>query len=139
MKNQKENFKTLHKMKLNPVPFEMIKSGEKTIELRLFDEKRQQLKAGDKIVFTNTTTGETLNTTVVKLHRFDSFKELYKSLPLLKCGYTTENVDNAKPSDMEQYYSVEEQNKYGVVGIEIYQPKEITDETVALFLRDINS
>ena len=139
MKNQKENFKTLHKMKLNSVPFEMIKSGEKTIELRLFDEKRQQLKAGDKIVFTNTTTGETLNTTVVKLHRFDSFKELYKSLPLLKCGYTTENVDNAKPSDMEQYYSVEEQNKYGVVGIEIYQPKEITDETVALFLRDINS
>ena len=139
MKNQKENFKTLHKMKLNSVPFEMIKSGEKTIELRLFDEKRQQLKAGDKIVFTNTTTGETLNTTVVKLHRFDSFKELYKSLPLLKCGYTTENVDNAKPSDMEQYYSVEEQNKYGVVGIEICRPKEITDETVALFLRDINS
>ena len=55
----------VHKMKLNSTPFEMIKNGEKTIELRLFDEKRQQLKAGDKIVFTNTTTGETLNTTVV--------------------------------------------------------------------------
>ncbi len=108
-----------HNMKLNPVPFEMIKSGEKTIELRLFDEKRQQIKTGDKIVFTNNTSGETLNTLVVKLHRFDSFEELYKSLPLLKCGYTTENVDNAKPSDMEQYYSLEEQNKYGVVGIEL--------------------
>ena len=123
----------IHTMKLHHSPFQMIKSGEKTIELRLFDEKRQQLKAGDKIAFTNTATGETLNTTVVKLHRFDSFKELYKSLPLLKCGYTTENVDNAKPSDMEQYYSVEEQNKYGVVGIEICRPKEITDECVAYF------
>ena len=83
----------IHNMKLHPAPFEMIKSGEKTIELRLFDEKRQQVKVGDKIIFINTTTGETLNRTVVKLHRFDSFEELYKSLPLLQCGYTVNDVD----------------------------------------------
>ena len=109
----------VHRMNLHPSPFEMIKSGEKTIELRLFDEKRQQLKIGDKIVFTNTASGETLDTTVVKLHRFDSFLALYNSLPLLRCGYTPETVSEAKPSDMEQYYSVQEQNKYGVVGIEL--------------------
>ncbi len=125
----------VHKMKLNSTPFEMIKSGEKTIELRLFDEKRQKIKVGDKIVFTDNTTGETLNTTVVKLHRFNTFNELYKSLPLLKCGYTTENVDKATPADMEQYYSVEEQKKYGVVGIELFRPKQITDETVCLLER----
>ena len=110
---------TIHEMKLHPSPFEMIKSGKKTIELRLFDEKRQQIKAGDKIVFTNTATGETLDATVAKMHRFDSFEELYRSLPLLKCGYTAEYVDDARPSDMEQYYSPEEQKKYGVVGIEL--------------------
>lgn len=121
----------MHIMKLHSSPFEMIKSGEKTIELRLFDEKRQKVKVGDKILFTNIANGETLNARVVKLHRFDSFKELYKSLPLLKCGYTAENVDKATPSDMEQYYCVEEQNKYGVVGIELCRPKEITDEVVA--------
>ena len=121
----------MHIMKLHSSPFEMIKSGEKTIELRLFDEKRQQVKVGDKILFTNIANGETLNTTVLKLHRFDSLKELYKSLPLLQCGYTRENIDKATPSDMEQYYSVEEQNKYGVVGIELCRPKEITDEVVA--------
>ena len=125
----------VHKMKLNSTPFEMIKSGEKNIELRLYDEKRQRIKVGDKIVFTDNTTGETLNAIVVKLHRFDSFEELYKSLPLLKCGYTTENVDNAKSSDMEQYYSVEEQNKYGVVGIELCRPKQITDESVVTLIR----
>ncbi len=125
----------VHKMNLNSSPFEMIKSGEKTIELRLYDEKRQQLKTGDKILFTNIANGETLNTTVVKLHRFNSFKELYKSLPLLQCGYTKENIDKATPSDMEQYYSVEEQRKYGVVGIEICRPKEITDECLAAFSR----
>lgn len=109
----------VHNMKLHSSPFEMIKSGEKTIELRLFDEKRQQIKAGDKIVFTNTATGETMDKTVVKLHNFSSFEELYTSLPLLKCGYTLEDVGTAHPSDMEQYYRLEEQKKYGVVGIEI--------------------
>lgn len=111
--------KTVHEMKLNSTPFEMIKSGEKTIELRLFDEKRRLIKAGDRIVFANTATGEKLTKTVAKLHRFDSFDELYKSLPLLQCGYTSEDIERADPSDMERYYSVEAQKKYGVVGIEL--------------------
>ena len=110
--------KKLH-MNLNPAPFAMMKNGQKTIELRLYDEKRQQVKVGDTIVFTNTATGEALSKTVIKLHRFDSFEELYRALPLLQCGYTAEDVDKAHPSDMEQYYSAEEQKKYGVVGIEI--------------------
>ena len=106
-------------MKLNPEPFEMIKSGRKTFELRLYDEKRQKIKPGDNIVFTETVTGEKLCVKVKKLHCFNSFEELYKSLPLLKCGYTEDTVSDATPSDMEKYYSAEEQKKYGVVGIEI--------------------
>lgn len=109
----------MHNMNLNPSPFEMIKNGQKTIELRLFDEKRSKVKAGDIIVFTNTDTGETISATVVKMHRFDTFEALYKSLPLLKCGYTSENINNASPADMNLYYSAEEQKKYGVVGIEL--------------------
>jgi ASC-1-like (ASCH) protein len=107
-------------MNLTPAPFAMIKRGQKTIELRLFDEKRQQISVGDEIVFTNVESGETLYKTVAKLHRFDSFEELYHSLPLLQCGYTADNIDRAHPSDMELYYSAEEQQKYGVVGIEVY-------------------
>ena len=116
----------VHNMRVYPDSFEKIKSGEKTIELRLFDEKRQQVKVGDKIVFTNTNTNETLNTTVLKLHNFDNFDKLYKHLPLLKCGYTNENIDNASPNDMKLYYSVEEQEKQGVVGIQFCTPEEIT-------------
>ena len=55
----------------------------------------------------------------MNLHRFDSFEELYGALPLLKCGYTPEDVGDAHPRDMEQYYSPKEQARYGVVGIEI--------------------
>lgn len=111
--------KNTHEMKLNASPFEMIKSGVKSIELRLYDEKRQKIKIGDTIIFTNTLTGEKIRTTVKGLHRFVNFEELYRALPLLKCGYTSDDVDTARPSDMEEYYSAKEQKKYGVVGIEL--------------------
>lgn len=109
----------MHEMKLYTVPFEKIKRGTKSIELRLFDEKRQKIKEGDEIAFTNTANGERIVATVKKLHMFDSFEELYKALPLLQCGYTAEDIDTAHPSDMEKYYSAEEQKRYGVVGIEL--------------------
>ena len=108
-----------HSMRLHPDPFEKIRSGAKTIELRLYDEKRQQINVGDIIVFTDTASGETLSRRVVKLHCFDSFAQLYQTLPLLQCGYTTHDIDRAHPSDMEQYYSPEAQKRYGVVGIEL--------------------
>ncbi len=108
-----------HYMKLKPFPFEMIKSGRKTIELRLFDEKRQKIKVGDDIEFTNTQTGELITAEVTALHRFDSFEELYKCLPLLKCGYTDDNISSACYTDMNEYYSENEQEKYGVLGIEL--------------------
>ena len=115
--------KTTHEMKLHESPFDMIKSGQKTIELRLYDEKRQKLKAGDDIIFTNTVNEEKLCATIKKLHLFANFEELYKTLPLLQCGYTVQDIDTAHPSDMQQYYSVEEQSKFGVVGIELFPPK----------------
>ena len=34
----------IHKMKLHNGPYELIKKGIKTIELRLYDEKRQKIK-----------------------------------------------------------------------------------------------
>lgn len=108
-----------HQMKLHDDPFILIKSGEKTIELRLYDEKRRLLQVGDTICFTNSKTGENLLVEILKLHIFSSFDELYRNLPLLKCGYTEEDVATASPRDMDAYYSPEEQQKYGVVGIEL--------------------
>ncbi len=41
----------VHEMLLAPKPFEMMKSGQKTIELRLYDEKRKHIQIGDRIRF----------------------------------------------------------------------------------------
>lgn len=106
-------------MNLNPAPFAMIDSGEKTIELRLNDEKRQKIKSGDEIVFVNTDNDSRLLTRVKHIYCFPTFKELYHALPLLQCGYTEQDVVDAKPEDMDVYYSKERQAQYGVLGIEI--------------------
>ena len=107
----------MHEMKLNNGPFESIKNGTKTIELRLNDEKRQLLKVKDKIEFTNRETGEKLLVEVINLHHYDTFYELYKHFDKVSMGYKED--EEANPKDMEEYYTKEEQDKYGVLGIEI--------------------
>ena len=109
-----------HAMKLHEKPYQLLKSGIKTIELRLYDDKRKMISVGDEIVFTNSVkTDLSLCCRVIALHKFSSFKELYKNLPLLKCGYTHNDISTATPDDMSVYYSKEAQEVYGVIGIEI--------------------
>ena len=110
----------IHKLNLNADPFEMIKSGQKTIELRLYDERRSQIQVGDTLVFVHRDDPtRTLTARVLALHRFPDFAALYAALPLEKCGYLPEELDTASPADMNVYYSAEQQAGYGVVGIEI--------------------
>ena len=104
-------------MRLHNGPFEKIKSGTKTIEMRLNDEKRQLIKIGDSIKFINRVTEEEMITLVKGLYYYESFDELYKHFDKISIGYDLE--DDADPNDMSQYYSNEDIENYGVVGIEI--------------------
>ena len=106
-----------HEMKLNNGPFSNIKNGTKTIELRLNDEKRQLLKIKDLIEFTNRETSEKMLIEIENLYHYPSFEELYKHFDKVAMGY--KKNEKANPKDMEEYYSKEEQEKYGVLGIEI--------------------
>lgn len=109
--------KTIHNMNLNNDPFNRTKDGTKTIELRLNDEKRQLLKEKDLIEFTNRTTLEVIMVEVVRLYKYSNFDELYKYFDKIAMGYDKDDIAN--PKDMEKYYSKEEQDKYGVIGIEV--------------------
>ncbi len=109
-----------HTLNLHPQPFALIADGRKTIELRLYDEKRSQIQVGDTLVFTHSNDStQTLTAKVTALHRFTDFAALYAALPLDKCGYLPEELPTASPEDMNLYYSAEKQALYGVVGIEI--------------------
>lgn len=107
-------------MKLFEKPYRDLKKGKKTIELRLYDEKRKCICEGDIIVFyLYGRVDRFIKTRVIHIYKCRSFAELYKELPLEKCGYSEEELKNADPTDMNEYYSVEEQVKYGVVGFEV--------------------
>ena len=108
-------------MKLNNGPYVNIKNGTKTIELRLNDDKRQLLKIKDLIEFTNKETLEQMLVEIQNLYHYPSFDELYKHFDKVSMGYKENDV--VDPKDMEKYYSKEEQEKYGVLGIEIKKIK----------------
>ena len=101
-----------HNMTLKQPYFDLIKNGKKTIELRLYDAKRQQIAPGDEIIFQN---GDKSNTVVVMgLVRARSFASLFDIIDVKKTGL--EEREKAI-SIMEQFYDQDAQNKFGVVGI----------------------
>lgn len=104
----------LHKMKLNEDPFNRIKNGTKTIEFRLFDEKRQQIKIGDQIEFSKLPDlQEKLLVDVTELYKEDTFETLFGKL------YTDEEEIARKTNAMYEIYSPEKEHQYGVLGIGI--------------------
>ena len=109
-----------HEMKLNPAPYAAIKTGKKNIELRLNDEKRQQVKVGDTITFSNTAIpGLKLCTRVNALHHAVSFAELFTTIPLSVCGFDSSMSAEEAANEMRHYYSEEEELMYGALGIEV--------------------
>ena len=104
-----------HQMKLQSQPFTQIAEGTKTIEIRLNDEKRQQIKVGDTITFTNTATGELANTEVVELLKYNTFEELFSNHPIHEFGAKT----SEELGGIYKYYSGDAEQKLGVLGIRI--------------------
>lgn len=102
----------IYRMKLQGEPFKQIKKRIKKIEIRLNDEKRKFFEINDYIEFTNISTLEIMFVKITNLYHFESFEKLFNNFDnsILGCGSYEE---------MYKYYSKEEENKYGVLGIEI--------------------
>lgn len=106
-----------HSMMLNNEPYNKINRGHKDIEMRLYDEKRRLINIGDIITFTNRTNMESFDVIVIGLHICNNFEELYSKFDKIRLGYNKD--EEVSTSDMSKYYSNDDIDKYGVVGIEI--------------------
>lgn len=116
----------VHKMGLYSKPYSLTSSLDKTIELRLFDDKRRLIEIGDTLQFTDLDNESGLIVAeVVSIYLADTFKELYEFILLEKCGYSVEDVTNASYEDMYKYYEREDILKYGVIGIEFKVLQEV--------------
>lgn len=106
----------LHQMKLQPSPFQKIKDGDKIIETRLFDEKRQTISIGDSIDFILATNeNQKIRVLVVDLLQHKTFSDLFDAFPPKLFG----GSDKDDLMNIYKYYSKEDELKYGVLGIKI--------------------
>jgi ASC-1-like (ASCH) protein len=106
--------KTVHPMGLRTSHFNQIKTGVKIIESRLLDEKRQRIQIGDEILFSLANdSSQQIRTEVIGLSKHATFSDLFDALPNAHFGST----DKKYLMGIYEYYSKEDEARYGVVGI----------------------
>lgn len=109
----------IHEMKLKTKYFNYIKNGTKRIEIRLNDLKRQSIKIGDKIRFIkDPELDEVLEVKVIGLLRYDNFNNMFNDFDisiLADKSMTKNELINV----LEEFYTKEKQNEYGVLGIRV--------------------
>ncbi len=107
----------IYEMNLCSEPYQMIKSGQKTVEMRLFDERRKGLQKGDHIIFHCPDYQEDLKVEVMEIKTYRDFEELYAHYSSREIGYRYN--EKPDPKDMLQYYSEQKISQYGVMAIRI--------------------
>ena len=108
-----------HHFTLTKKYFDFIKYGTKRIELRLNDKKRQKIKIGDTIIFSEKDNAqnqiETRIINLFKCHTFNKILDKFGPEILADKTFSKQDILNT----LKQFYTKEDQLKYGVVGIEI--------------------
>ncbi|MDR0726574.1 MAG: hypothetical protein LBF37_00760 [Rickettsiales bacterium] len=108
-----------HEMKLfSDLAFNQIASGNKTVELRLRDEKCSLLNIGDQILF-KMADGRSVLTEVTGLCHFTNFLELFQTIPPVLSGFEINDSVGYAADWMYSIYTADDIEKYGALGIVI--------------------
>ena len=106
-----------HEMKLVDPWFANMERGLRTLELRLYDDKRKLLKPGDQITFKKFPALEqSCVMTVTGLMHYPSFETLIDDIDVRWLGYEEKDKAWLKTA-MYEIYTPEEEKEYGVLGI----------------------
>lgn len=109
-------------MKLKLEPFNKIKNGQKIVEVRLNDAKRQQLNLDDEIEFINMNSRydykrESIKVKVIGKSNFQTFEQLYKFSPCEIFGFPNGTTLSEQIESMYKFYTKEQEKQLGVVAI----------------------
>lgn len=106
-----------HEMKLTIEPFNLIKNNKKSIEIRLFDKKREKLSIWDNIIFTNTSNKEDkIKVKIIWLLRYNNFENLFNNIEINK--FWAKNINDLL-NWVYKYYTKEDEKKYWVLWIHL--------------------
>lgn len=105
---------------LNPEFFNLMRDGIKTLEGRLNDEKRQQMKIGDYIIFENSEDrSKTIKTRIVDRYIFDNFDQMTLFIDKEQLGFDKNDSDYKVVETYRNIYSKEKEDKYGVLILKV--------------------
>lgn len=113
------NKNKINYLTLDQLYFRFIKYGTKCIELRLNDEKRQKIKTGDIIIFSEKQNNKNkIITQITNLFRYKTFQEVLDHFDIKLLADKSISKEKLL-ADLNQFYSKEDQNTYGILAIEI--------------------
>lgn len=110
---------TTHIMHLTEQPFAAVVSGQKDIEIRLNDPKRQSVRIGDRITFVHQDdSSKSITVLVIGLLHYANFTDLVSDFPLERMApYRRDKVQLIAACD--EAYPHAQQVAFGVLGIRI--------------------
>lgn len=107
----------IYTMKLHQDPYDRIKVGTKSVEIRLNDEKRQNLNIGDGIIFSNIENLTDISkVTITNIKKFDNFYNLFQNYDSSHLWVDMSHEEYV--NSMYQYYKPEQEEMHGVCAIE---------------------
>lgn len=122
--------KITHKMQLEDDAFNKIKSNEKTIEIRILDNKIKKLKVDDVIIFSKKTdSSEKIVTNILNLTPHDNFSSLINGVNMKELGYEENYKKEKLLKSIYKIYTKEQELEYGALAIQIriIKPSEFID------------
>ena len=103
-------------MRLQNRYFIMMHDCIKTVELRLFDEKRQQIKIKDEIEFSDSDTKDNLLTVVTDIITAPTFDKLCSLIDIKQTGFSDKK---SLLKEIKNIYSKTKIDKYKAVAFKI--------------------
>ena len=97
----------IHKMKLSEPWYTLVKTNKKTIEARIYDEKRKLLKVNDTIKFSDVNGKNVFSKKIKNLKKFNSFE---KALKYGKLKNILPGINTYK-NGIELYHSIADYKK----------------------------
>ncbi len=111
----------IHRMGLYSEYFKLIREGTKTVEVRLFDEKRRRINTGDIIEFIKVPEqNESIKVKVVELKKYETFKQMYEDIPFEDFGNKGSTLESMVNGTYEIYTRAQEK-QWGALAIRIEQ------------------
>ena len=115
---KKENdYGVFHNHRKEPY-FTLVRNGQKTIEGRLCREWYAKIAPGDHVVVFNEDETDSFEVKVIAVRRYQTFKEMLSAEGISNILPNARSLDEGV-AIYRQFYSEEQEQKFGVVAIEV--------------------